>query len=233
MSKMSESLASLHNLLRQLAEAEGGLAEGPRAIAISEKQVAAAEQQIEQQKAAIKAARKHADELNLKLKTHEANLRKLEGQLNAASSNKEYDIIKGQIETAKKERGEIEETALAAMEEIDSSQLRLKQLEAELVTKKQAAQSTKSSVDAKRPELEGNIASLSASIAEAEKVIPGEHKAAYQRLRKAHGADALSPLEDDFCSSCDGRVINQDMVRIRMSEFLACRSCGRVLYIPQ
>ncbi|MFN9719985.1 MAG: zinc ribbon domain-containing protein [Planctomycetota bacterium] len=230
MSTMSEALSLLHILLRELAEAEATLAEGPRAIALAEKQVAAVEQHIEQQKQAIKSARKHADELNLKLRTFEANLRKLEGQLNTASSNKEYDIIKGQIETGRKERGEIEEAALVAMEEIDGSQVRLKQLEADLVLRKQAVQSTKSEVDGKRHDLESNITTLNARIAESEKVIPGEHKAAYLRLRKAHGADALSPLEDDFCSACDGRVINQDLVRIRMSEFMPCRSCGRILY---
>lgn len=230
MSTMSGALASLHILLSQLAETEETLAEGPRAIALAEKQVAAVEQQIEQQKQAIKTTRKNADDLNLKLRTYEANLRKLEGQLNTASSNKEYEIIKGQMETGKKERGEIEETALVAMEGIDHAQLRLKQLEAELVVRKQAVQTTKTAVDGKRQELEGSLATLNASIAEAEKIIPGEHKAAYLRLRKAHGADALSPLEDDFCSACDGRVINQDLVRIRMNEFLPCRSCGRVLY---
>lgn len=232
MSTMSVALSTLHSLLRQLSEAEGALAEGPRAIAISEKQVASTEQQIEQQKQTIKANRKQADELNLKLKSHEATLKKLEGQLNTASSNKEYEIIKGQIETSKKERGELEETALTAMEEIDTAQTRLKQLEAELVIKRQASLSAKAAVDAKRPELEANIATLNASIAEAEKVIPGDQKANYLRLRKAHGAEALSPLEDDFCSACSGRVINQDLVRIRMSECMCCRSCGRVLYNP-
>jgi predicted nucleic acid-binding Zn-ribbon protein len=232
MSTMSVALGTLHSLLRQLAEAEGALSEGPRAISISEKQVATVEQQIEQQKQTIKTSRKHADELNLKLKTHEATLKKLDGQLNTASSNKEYEIIKGQIENGKKERGELEETAFAAMEEIDTAQTRLKQLEAELVTRKQSAQQTNAAVDAKRPQLDASIAALNASIAEAEKVLPGDHKANYLRLRKAHGAEALSPIEDDFCTACDGRIINQDLVRIRMNECLCCRSCGRVLYNP-
>ena len=91
-SEMSLALSSLHVLLRQLAEAEAALAEGPRAVTIAEKQVAQAELAIEQQKQTIKASRKTADELNLKLKTKETELTKFEGQLNTASSNKEYEI---------------------------------------------------------------------------------------------------------------------------------------------
>jgi septal ring factor EnvC (AmiA/AmiB activator) len=100
-SEMSVALGNLHRLLQQLAEAEAALADGPRAVTLAEKQVVQAEQAIEEQKQTIKANRKAADDLNLKLKTKEAELAKLTGQLNTASSNKEYDIFKGQIEAAK------------------------------------------------------------------------------------------------------------------------------------
>ena len=107
-SDLSIALSQLHGLLRQLAEAEAAFADGPRSITVSEKQVAQAEQKIEEQKAAIKQTRKTADDLNLKLKTKEAELKKLQGQLNAATSNKEFDIFKGQIASVGSERAELE-----------------------------------------------------------------------------------------------------------------------------
>lgn len=232
-SEMSLALSSLHVLLRQLAEAEAALAEGPRAVTIAEKQVAHAEQAIEEQKQTIKSSRRTADELNLKLKTKEAELAKFEGQLNTASSNKEYEITKGQITTAKASRAQMEETAFAAMEEIDTAQARLKELEAELVTRKKAVQEAKVAFDAQKPELESRTSSLLTQIKEAEKMIPGDGKAMYERLRKAHGPDALSVMEDGFCSVCSTKVTNQDMVRIRMSDFMFCRDCGRILYFAE
>ena len=225
-SEMSVALSNLHRLLQQLAEAEAALADGPRAVALAEKQVTQAEQAIEEQKQTIKANRKAADDLNLKLKTKEAELGKLTGQLNSASSNKEYDIFKGQIEGAKKDRGEIEETALGAMEEIDAAQAKLKQLEIELQARKKTAQTAKANFEASKPEVDAQIAA-------AEKVIPGEGKAAWDRLRKAHGASALAVMEDGFCEACSTKVTNQDMVRIRMSDFMGCRGCGRILYFTE
>lgn len=232
-SEMSVALGSLHKLLRELAEAEAALSEGPRAVTVAEKQVAQAESAIEQQKQVIKSNRKAADDLNLKLKTKEAELGKIQGQLNSASSNKEYDIFKGQIENAKNERSKMEEQAFAAMEEIDAAQVKLKQLEADLVARKKAAQEAKASFDGRKPELESSVASVLARIKDAEKVIPGEGKANYERLRKAHGAEALAVMEDGFCESCSTKVTNQDMVRIRMSDFLSCRGCGRILYFHE
>jgi len=46
-SEMSVALSNLHRLLQQLAEAEAALADGPRAVALAEKQVTQAEQAIE------------------------------------------------------------------------------------------------------------------------------------------------------------------------------------------
>ena len=232
-SEMSVALSNLHRLLQQLAEAEAALADGPRAVALAEKQVTQAEQSIEEQKQTIKANRKAADDLNLKLKTKEAELAKLTGQLNTASSNKEYDIVKGQIEAAKRDRGEIEETALGAMEEIDAAQAKLKQLEAELLSRKKIAQTAKANFEAAKPDVDARIEAIKSQIAESEKVIPGEGKAGWDRLRKAHGASALAVMEDGFCEACSTKVTNQDMVRIRMSDFMGCRGCGRILYFSE
>lgn len=230
-SEMSNSLNRLHQLLNQLTQAEAALAEGPRSIAVADRQISLAEQQIEAQKQSIKNSRRTADELNLKLKTKEAELARLQGQLNTASSNKEYDIIKGQIAAFQKDRESIEEAALTAMESIDSAQGKLRELETELQNRRKAAQTVKSQFDSRKPEIDATIARLVGEVAEAEKLIPGEARAAYQRLRKAHGAGALSDLDEAFCRACSGRVTNQDLVRIRTGECISCRSCGRILYV--
>ena len=231
-SDLSNALSQLHRLLMKLADAEAAIADGPRSVGVSEKQVAQAEQRIEEQKAKIKQTRKSADELNLKLKTKESELRKIEGQLNAATSNKEFDIFKGQIANIRGEREELEETALAAMEEIDTTQSMLKTLETELENRRQAAKAVKASTEAALPELQADLENLKTQIAEAEKVIPGgEGLSAYRRLRIANGSGALAGIEDDFCEGCNCRVTNQDLVRIRTGEFLRCRECNRGLYV--
>lgn len=230
-SDLSIALSQLHLLLKQLAEAETTLADGPTAIAAAEREVAMAEQWIEDQKAAIKLARKNSDELSLKLKTKEAELRKLDGQLNAASSNKEFDITKTQIASGSAERAELENAAFEAMESIDTALADLKQLESDLKLRRQEAQSVRAEVESRQPAVEASLEELRNKIAEAEKVIPGDAMAAYRRVRQAHGDGALAVVEDDFCAGCDSRVINQDLVRIRTGSFLFCRSCNRGLYV--
>lgn len=231
-SDLSNALRQLHELLMQLDKAEAAYADGPRSIAAAEKQVQQLEQQIEDQKAKIKQTRKSSDELSLRLKTKEAELKKLEGQLNVATSNKEFDIFKSQIASVGSEREEFEAAAFAAMEEIDATQLKLKNLEAELKTRRASAVSVQTEVESARPGLQSAIDELKTQIAAAEKVIPpGEGLSAYRRLRTANGSGALAGIEDDFCEGCNCRVTNQDLVRIRTGEFLRCRECNRGLYV--
>ncbi|MEI6538232.1 MAG: hypothetical protein WCO86_01715 [Planctomycetota bacterium] len=231
-SDLSIALSQLHRLLVQFAEAEAAFADGPRSITLSEKQVALAEQKVDDQKAVIKQTRKTADDLNLKLKTKEAELKKLQGQLNAATSNKEFEIFKGQIASIGSERAELENTAFEAMEEIDTTQAGLKVLEVELKSRRQAVQTVRTEVDASRAGLEAKLENLQAQIAVAENIIPpGEGLSAYRRLRIANGSGALAGIEDNFCEGCNCRVTNQDLVRIRTGEFLRCRECNRGLYV--
>lgn len=231
-SDLSIALSQLHALLLQLAEAEAALSEGPRSIMVAEKQVAQMEQQIENQKALVKQTRKSADELNLKLKTKESELKKYEGQLNTATSNKEFDIVKGQITNVRTEQADIENAAFEAMEEIDATQVTLKNLETELKNRKQAAVTIKAEIEVGKPALEAALENFKSQIEVAEKIIPpGEGLSAYRRLRIANGPGALAGIEDDFCDGCNCKVTNQDLVRIRTGEFMRCRECNRGLYV--
>ena len=231
-SDLSVALHRLHALLIQLGDAERSLAHGPKRIAAAEKNLKAGQEAVDLQKQQIKASRKTADEGNLKLRTREADLLKLQGVLNQASSNKEYDIVKGQIASGNTEQARLEEAALAAMDEVDTSQQKLAQLEASLKVLEQQFQQMKSQIATAEPELRAQVDSFRAQVEEAEKGISwGDKAAAYLRLRGAHGASALAAIEDLCCTSCSNRVTTQDIVRINTGNLMSCRECGRIVYV--
>lgn len=232
-SDLSIALQTLHGLLIQLEDAEKTLALGPRRIAAAEKQVQAAQAAIEQQKQDIKALRKSADEGNLKLRSREAELLKLQGMLNQASSNKEYDIVKSQIATAIQEKAALEDAALAAMERTDTAQQKLKSLEAGLKDHEAHQQKIRAEVQAAEPALREELAAVRARMEAAEKAIVwGDKAAVYQRLRAAHGRSALAAVEDLCCTACNNRMTTQDLVRINTGSIMMCRECGRIVYVP-
>lgn len=230
--ELSRGLQHLHELLKKLGETEKTLLMGPKRIAAAEKAVQLAREAIDARKLEIKNSRKHADELNLKLRSKESDLVRLQGVLNQASSNKEYDIMKGQIQSARDERASIEDSALAAMDTADSLAATLKQLEAELKQREQQLKDVQAEVKSSEDGLKSTIAELQSQVTQAETVITGgEVMTTYRRLRGAHGAGALAAGEDGFCSACNSKITTQDLVRINTGTAMLCRECGRLLYV--
>ena len=230
----SQAFQRLHQLLKQLDEADQAIALGPKRISLAEKKVAAAEQAYADQKEQLKLFRKEADQRSLTLKSRDAEMQKLNIRLNEASSNKEYDLIQAQIASRKLEDAALEDEILGMLSRVDEANAELQRLTAEVADLKKKQVETAEQVKSREPGLRSESERLNTEIREAEGVIPGgEPRQNYLRLRSAQGASAMARLEDGYCSECNTGVTPQDTVRMNMGEFVLCRACGRILYIAE
>lgn len=223
----------LHKLLEQLDRAEKMLALGPRRIDVAQKKVAAAEDACTVQKEEIHRRRKQADEASLTLKTSEAEVAKHKLRLNEATANKEYQIIQTQIAAAISASEELEDQVLNMLGEVDGATEELTRLENEVVALQQNLAEVKADVLSREPGLTAEIQRVTEEISKTETIIPGgEAKATYKRLRLSMGAAAMARMEDNYCSECNTEATPQDRVQMNMGDFILCRQCGRILYIP-
>ena len=226
-----QAFEHLHKLLEELHDAEKLLGYGPKRIAVAQKKVTDAETACADQKEKIRSLKKAADEDSLNLKTREAEIAKLTGQLNQATSNKEYEIIQGQIATRKAEDEALEDGILTLLGDVDDAGTELERLEEELKTTQQKSEDIAKDVASREPGLKSEIERLNGELKEAEKIIKGgDSVATYQRLRQAQGASALARVEDGYCMECNTAATQQDKVRMNLGEFVLCRACGRILY---
>lgn len=232
-SETSLLFQSLHQVLQRLEEAEQALNAAPKRIAHFGKRIAAAEAAIEAQKTRIQQRRKSADELNLRLRSQEADIQKLDGQLNQATSNKEYDIVKGQIANAVRKRGEIEDQALQELEFVDADQQQLRDLESQLRDLNRELDEIRQQAAEDEPGLQAAVDECLAELAEMDRQMPSaESRTVLARLRPVFGASSCAQLDDEgFCAACYNKVTTQDRVRINLGEFVCCRACGRILYV--
>jgi len=229
--KTSRAFDQLHILLEQLQKAEQMLALGPKRIAVAEKKVAAAQQDAAAQKEQIQQLKKTADEGTLNLKVSEAEVAKHKLRLNEAGSNKEYQIIQGQIQAAQGRTETLEDEVLELLANVDAANSRLAELDQEIAEKQANVKTITEEVSSRKPGLTADVERLTAEISAAESVIPGgESMATYRRLREAMGASAMARVEDSYCTECNTGATPQDVVRMNMGEFVLCRACGRILY---
>lgn len=224
---------SLHQLLQHLTKANQLLEHGPKRIAVCENKVVIAKDACDRQKVEIQQLKKKADQTALQLKTSEGEIDKQKLRLNDAKSNKEYEIIGGQVAAAKQQCEEYEDVILDLLNQVDEAESKLQVLKGTLQETEDKVASVTETVAQKKPGLLAEVEKLTAQITEAEKLIPtGEATSNYKRLRESMQDRALAKVEDGYCEECNSQLTSQDAVRVNMGEYMVCRQCGRILYRP-
>lgn len=228
-----EQLNELHRLHQALHEIEEALARGPRQVRARDQLVKNLEKEIEDKKNLIKETRALADRKGLDLKTKEVHLADLSAKLNQATSNREYDVLKGQIEADTVAKSVLEDEIIEQLDKVD----RLRTEVAEAEETKKTRISDRDAFAAKFEQdavgLRERAAGLSKQIGQAETFLSGDKALRYRRLVESHGGHAsMASVEENACSNCRVTITSQHRMQLRMGEILFCSSCGRLLYSP-
>lgn len=229
---VSNGLFILHDLHLKLQAVQEELEKGPRLIKAKENVLAKKQAELDQAKAKFTDQRKLADQKNLQLKTNESKLADLNTKLNMANTNREFDILKGQIAADKMANSVLEDEILDCMEQVDLLKGKITEAEKAVADAKDDVRKMTDQVAAAEAGLKDRTAKLRLAVAEAETVIPSDFMANYRRLVQAHGAEALAVVENNVCTSCNVSLSPQQGVELRSGRIIFCISCGRMIYAP-
>ncbi len=227
------ALRTLHRIHRQLADLRERRDRGPRLIRNADAHVAHQEQLLAAVQNEEKAMRMAADKKQLDLKAAEAKIQELQRKLNTASSNKEYQALKEQMAATEMANSVLADEILEALEKIDAMGPRIAEADDALRKAREKAAKTHSSVEEEMPRVAGDIARLEAELKEAEVALPAESKELYNRVVRQRGEDALAAVEDQTCLGCYTNVPLNVCNQIMLGYPVFCKTCGRLLYIPE
>ena len=226
------ALEELHRIHRQLTDVTDRIAAGPKQIKAAEAAVVRAEQELSTAKEAYKKTRMTADEKQLHLKQRETKLKDLQAKLNAAESNREYQLLKEQIAADQKANSVLTDEILEALELLETRQGDVKIAESNLSKIQVEVERVKSRVEGLRQILDEELARVKGDLAEAETHLPAEFKVEYQRVTKARGENALAMVESESCGGCSQMLTPQMMNELYSRKPMFCKSCGCLLYLP-
>jgi predicted nucleic acid-binding Zn-ribbon protein len=230
---VAADLTELHRLHAALKDVRDDLARGPRQLKVRDQVITNTKNEVAAKQEELKQTRMAADRKGLELKTLEAKLVDLKAKLNQASSNREYDILRGQIEADGAAKAVMEDEILDHLDRVDRlqkeiviAQDRAKQAEADKA--KYLAE-----FSAEEPVLKSKESDILGSLTKAESVLTGESLTQYRRVVEAHGAEAMAPVENGVCTGCYVALRPQQRVHLNNGEIIFCSSCGRLLYLAQ
>jgi predicted nucleic acid-binding Zn-ribbon protein len=231
MASSSQALKTLHELHQKLQDVQEELARGPRQINVKRLALDKRKTELETRRQKLKQLKVAADQKNLQLKTNETKIADLRAKLNLATSNREYEIITGQIAADTMANSVLEDEILETLTKIDQAQGDAKQAEVDVAAAEAELQTITGEISAREPGLMERVRALEAEVANAEQVLPGDFVPQYRRAVQAYRADALAAVVNRTCTSCNMQLTMQKVVELGAGKLMFC-SCGRLLYLP-
>jgi uncharacterized protein len=233
MSVTAAALRELHRIHQQLAELRDRLERGPKQVRAREAGVSQLEARLAEARDKAKQTQIAVDRKQLDLKTGEQKVIDLRVKLNQANSNREYQSFLEQIAAAEMAGSVLSDEILEAMEKTDQLNAGVKEAEKNLAAGKQDLDKTKQAVDQSASGIRTDVGRLESELTKAEQTLPTEVKADYQRVVRSKGADSLAAVDDGVCTGCGQQITLNMQNELQLSKLVFCKSCGRLLYLPE
>jgi len=171
-------------------------------------------------------------EKDLELGVKEEATKKLQGQLFALKTNKDYHTMLQQINASKADASVIEDQILESFEKIDTIKSQIEQEKQNLQQEEKIFQDQKTQVQGKIKEIDSQLTQLESQRGH---IIPGIAKnilTQYERVLAIREGQAIAGIKDNTCLGCHMSVSPQTINLVQMYEnIITCDVCNRILYI--
>jgi predicted nucleic acid-binding Zn-ribbon protein len=167
------------------------------------------------------------------LKTVDTRLLKLQGDINSASSKKEFDAKTSEIEQATVNRGKLEDSILELLTDIEERTADLPNVDQRWADAQAEFATATREAEERLQRLKADQQATQASLEEWEAKLPPEVKSNYARLIKTYGPDGLAGLRGRSCQQCRTTVTEQTRNNVLGGLWVCCPQCGRALYMAE
>jgi hypothetical protein len=154
----------------------------------------------------------------------------LEGKLNAAKENREYQTLKEQIAADHQANIVLSDETLELLDQIDATGETLKAAIAFVEEVRLEVAKIEKQVSERMIVVTAELARVEAELAKVELELEGDFKRDYLRLVAARGEDAMAELEGKCCGGCYQTLTAQTLDRLSVGNPVTCPACGRLLY---
>ena len=232
MSPDLQRLIDLQRLETTIADAKATIAAHPQRLADAEAQLAAATQGLYAAKNRLKDNQDARRALEKDVALYQGRLAKFRDQQSAVKTNKEYQALGHEIETAQRDLGSVEEKVIERMVEADVIAADVKQAETVFAARRKEIEAEKKRLGDELTAVEASLkAATDARTALLPQMEPRLVATFEQVARVRKGIAVTMATRDGLCSVCHVRLRPQVFQQIRHNDSIVqCDSCQRILY---
>jgi predicted nucleic acid-binding Zn-ribbon protein len=226
-----ERIIHLQRLEDIAEQARRALADEPlRQLALTD-MLAAAQKSLDEERARLAQNQAVRRDIEKELAMQQGRLSKFKGQLMEVKTNREYQAMQKEIETAQAEVRKHEDRLLEQMIEFDEIALHVKQAELAYLHDQAANEAERATLAAQLSEAQAAIGRLAAERAALAAEISPPIRAVFDRVLQYRKLSAVAPVRGGRCSACQILIRPQTVNELRRNEIIfQCESCHRILY---
>jgi len=201
-------------------------------------------QELGQQHDEVKLRRRHVQatigNLEGEVAVIDERLEKLRGELNVATTNKQYTAVLTELNTAKLARSELEDRTLLEMETVEECGRQLETLAGETAERTKVRAIAEAKLKQRHEEVGTRLTELEQQRTTAADCIPGTDLKLFDDLAEAYDGEAVTPVEEIdrrrreyVCGSCNLNLPFEAVTALmgRGDTLVVCPACGRILFL--
>lgn len=226
-------LREIHRLRRFARDLQAEIERGPRALKVQQARVTRQEELLREAHDKLKRLKVTVHENEVSLKSTLQQIAKHEKQRNESGSKKEYDALQAEINADLKKCQRLEDDILEGIEETEKQAAQLPELEKAVQRAKEEAAAFEKDNQSRLAGQAEQLRQTQRQLQEVETSLPADVRALYQRQVDARGEDALSVVQGRTCTACYTEITAQNYNELFQGQFVACKTCGRILYVSE
>ncbi len=167
-------------------------------------------------------------------------LEKLRGELNVATTNKQYTAVLTELNTAKLARSEVEDRILQEMETVEECGRQLETVTRDTEERIKVRAVAETQLQQRHDEVGKRLAELEQQRSTAAGCIPGTDLKLFDELAEAYNGEAVAAVEEIdrrrreyVCGSCNLNLPFEAVAALlgRGDTLVVCPACGRILFL--
>ncbi len=189
---------------------------------------------IETARQALEEAQKAKRERDQDLEDGGRKVEKLKARTSEIKTNKEYQALLKEIETAEQESKTVEDDILKLMERIDGAAGEIKAAEQRVAEESSALDGERARLEEERGRVAAELAAIEKERAELAARIDAAAMAEYDRLAGPRNGKVVVEARSESCSGCFMSIPPRTFVTVKKNEtIIACPNCARILYFKE
>jgi len=229
-----ETLFEAQKIESMIMEGEQKLLQAPRKLRQMEDQLAGVRGKIEKEKEIVEELEKERRKKEKELEGEKEKIKKLEVKLYDVKTNKEYQALLKEIESAKEANDRTEEDVLVLMDKVEDLKKDYESSQTELTKLEKESEIEKTEIEKETRSMDEVIAKLTTERDNLLSIVSDNLRTIYNILRERRGGIAVTNVRNGVCLGCNMNIPPQLFIEVtKNKQLIQCPSCNRILFFRE